>query len=165
MPSNNEQHRWLLDRTEIIERVVQFANAFDTKDWRTLRACLTERIETDYSQFRGEAPFTLDAEAYVLARQEGLAGLRTLHISTNHDVRIAGDTAVCRSAYRIYRLDPSRNPGENRFDTGGNYEHGLIRTADGWRINRIRQTVVVQEGNAQVHGAFRKNDRSAESAD
>ncbi len=156
MTEEARQIRWLRDRTEIIDLVVRFANAFDSQDWNTLRSCLTETVETDYSQFRGEAPAQESADAYVASRREGLSGLRTLHISTNHSVTVSGDEAVCQSAYRIYRLDPEREEGENRLDTAGSYEHGLVRTAQGWRIRSIRQEVLLREGNPHLHGALRK---------
>jgi hypothetical protein len=164
MNTENEQLSWLVNRTEIIETVVRFANAFDKRAWDALRSCLTDCIDTDYSQFRGQAPSQVTADEYIASRRQSLAGLRTLHISTNHEVRIDGSSAVCWSAYRIYRLDPSREPGQNRLDTAGNYEHGLIRTADGWRISSIRQTVTVQQGNTQVHGAFQPMGSGPESA-
>ena len=141
----------LADRADIIDCIVRAAAAFDAQDWGALRACLADTLETDYSQFRGEPPATVSADAYVASRREGLAGLRTLHISTNHLVEASGDEATCRSAYRIFRVDPARPAGQNRLDTAGAYEHGLVRTADGWRICRIRQTVVVQDGDPAVH--------------
>jgi hypothetical protein len=155
----DEQLWRLVDRTAVIERIVRFANSFDAKDWGVLRSCLVENIATDYSQFRGEPPRRMAADEYVASRRQTLAGLRTLHISTNHDVRITGDNAVCWSAYRIYRLDPTREAGENSLDTAGNYEHGLLRTDRGWKISRIRQTVVMQRGNPRIHGALRPDDR------
>lgn len=146
----------LADRAAVVDTVIAFANAFDAQDWQTLRRCLADEVHTDYSQFRGEAPAVVSADAYVAARQQGLAGLRTLHISTNHQVQIDGDRAECGSAYRIYRVDPQGRAGENRLDTAGRYEHALVRTAAGWRICAIRQTVVLQTGNPAIHGALRR---------
>lgn len=149
------QLQLLLDRAAITDTVVGAANAFDTQEWARLRACLTDDLHTDYSDFRGEAPATVTADSYVEARRSGLRGLKTLHISTNHQIEIDGDRAHCRSAYRIYRVDPTRAQGENRLDTAGHYEHDLVRTPSGWRISGIKQTVVLLEGAATVHGAFR----------
>ncbi len=145
----------LVDRAAITDTIVGAANAFDTQDWERLRACLSDELRTDYSDFRGEPPSTVSADAYVEARRNGLRGLNTLHISTNHEIRIEGDSAKCRSAYRIYRIDPARAPGENRLDTAGHYDHELVRAAGGWRICSITQTVVLREGVPGVHGAFR----------
>lgn len=144
-----------LERTAIVDVVVGFANAFDQQDWPRLESYLAPLLWTDYSEFRGEPPGEITAAEYVAARRRGLAGLRTVHLSSNHEVRIDGDAATCRSAYAIWRVDPQKPEGENTLHTVGHYEHGLVRGADGWRIQRIRQTVVARTGPAAVHGALR----------
>lgn len=147
--------QWLIDRTQIIETITTFANAIDRKDWQKLRDLLTDKLEIDYSDFRGEAPRQISADEYVKQRSSSLSHLKTLHISTNHEVVIQANRAECRSAYQIYRLDPNREAGANRLDTAGNYVHQLIRVGDRWRISAITQTVVVMSGDREVHGAFR----------
>ena len=147
--------RWIIDRTAIVDTIVAVANAFDAKDWQKVRSYLADEIDIDYSEFRSEPPRRVTAEEYIQQRVEGLAGLRTLHVSTNHEVTINNNTAECQSAYQIYRLDPTRESGQNRFDTAGNYFHQLIQTDGNWLIAGIKQTVVVVSGNPQVHGAKR----------
>ena len=145
----------IIDRTAVMNTIIGFANAFDAKDWQKMRSYLTDEIDIDYSEFRNETPRRITAEEYIKQRVEGLAGLRTLHVSTNHEVTINNNTAECQSAYQIYRLDPSRE-SQNRFDTAGNYFHSLIQTTDGlWLIDGIKQTVVIVTGNPQIHGALR----------
>lgn len=147
--------RWLAARAQIIDCTVRFANAFDAQDWPALRACLAERVYTDYAQFRGTPPAWELADDYVAARRAGLAGLRTLHVLTNHEVALGDDRARCVSAYQIFRVRVEPDGGERRLDTAGRYEHELARGADGWRIERIRQTVVIQSGDRAIHGALR----------
>ena len=143
------------DLLAVTDVIVGLANALDAKDWRALRSYLAPELEVDYSEFRGEAPCRMSAEAYVEARRQGLGDLKTLHLSTNHQVTLAGDQAACVSAYRIYRLDPRGEPGQNRLDTAGQYRHRLVRIGDAWRVTHIAQTVVLLEGNRAIHGAFR----------
>ena len=147
--------RWIVERAAIVDAIVAFANAIDAKDWDKLRSHLADEIDIDYSDFRNETPRRVTAEAYIKQRVEGLAGLRTLHISTNHEVTLNKNTAKCLSAYQIYRLDPTRKLGENRLDTAGNYFHSLIQTDGHWLIDGIKQTVVIVSGNPEVHGALR----------
>ncbi|MCW6049822.1 nuclear transport factor 2 family protein [Microcoleus sp. A2-C5] len=147
--------RWIVNRAAVIDAIVAFANAIDAKDWDKLRSHLADEIDIDYSDFRSETPRRVTAEAYIKQRVEGLAGLQTLHVSTNQEVTLNNDTAKCQSAYQIYRLDPTRKLGENRLDTAGNYFHSLIQTDGHWLIDGIKQTVVILSGNPQVHGALR----------
>lgn len=148
----------LVDRARVVDTVVGAANAIDARDWARLRSLLADALDVDYREFRGEPPARVSADEYVAARRRGLAGLRTLHISTNHAVEIEGDRARCVSAYRIYRIDPGRPAGENRLDTAGRYTHELERGRTGWRICGISQTVVIRAGNEAVHGALRGGD-------
>jgi len=146
----------LVDRTGVIDTVLRAARAMDAQDWPALRACLAGTLDVDYSDLRGDPPSTIAADAYVAARITGLAGLKTQHISTNHLVTIEGDRAECASCFLIHRLDPAAPTGDNTFDTAGHYVHRLARTAGGWRIDGIVQTVLWNRGNPQVHGALRR---------
>jgi hypothetical protein len=151
--SVSDELQALVDHSAVVAVVVGIANAFDRKDWPRLRSFLAAEIYTDYSQFRGEAPSYVAADAYVAARQAGLEGLQSLHISTNHEVSVDGDTATCYSSYRIFRVladNPSR-----RLDTAGTYRHRLERVEGRWLVTHIEQTVVVLDGDPSIHGALR----------
>jgi hypothetical protein len=143
----------LLDRAAVVDTVVGLANAMDEQDWARVRSLLADELDVDYSDFRGDPPSRVTADDYVASRIEGLAGLRTLHTSTNHEVRVEGDEATCGSAYHIVRVDPATG---RRLDTWGTYRHRLARTANGWRVSGIVQKVVCLEGDRAVHGALRE---------
>ena len=63
-------------------------------DWDALRGCLADELRVDYSDLRGDPPRDLAAEEYVLAREEGLAGLRALLL--DQPEQEAGFRALCR---------------------------------------------------------------------
>ena len=155
MDDEGDLLRHLADRVEITDVVLRFARAMDVQDWGLLRSCLSSSLDVDYFDLRGDPPSTIAADDFVAARVKGLAGLKTQHISTNHLVTIDGDAAECSSCFLIHRVDPSAPEGSNRFDTAGHYLHRLSRTSGGWRIHGIKQTVVWNRGNPQVHGALR----------
>jgi hypothetical protein len=58
------------------------------------------------------------------------------------------------SCFLIHRLDPAAPTADNTFDTAGHYVHRLARTAGGWRIDSIVQTVLWSRGNPQIHRAL-----------
>ena len=150
----------LVDRTAIIETIVGLANALDAQDWARVRSLLADELEVDYSAFRGEAAKRVTADGYVAERRTGLAGLRTLHISTNHEVAIDGDVGTCVSAYQIVRVEASSG---GRLETWGTYRHQLAREGRGWRVTGIVQTVTHLEGDRSIHGAFRKQPLDEEA--
>src|SRR5574342_769776 len=128
----------LLDRAAVIDVVLTLARALDVKDWAACRRCFTDEIETDYSDLRGEPPSTVKADDFVARRRAALEALKTQHLSSNHLVTVDGDRATCRSAAVIHRLRPEDGL---RFDTYGAYDHALVRTAAGWKISAVKQTV------------------------
>jgi SnoaL-like protein len=145
--------RRLLDRAAIVEVVVALANALDEQDWARVRSLLADEVDVDYSEFRGEPPTRIAADAYVASRLEGLRGLRTLHTSTNHEVEVDGDRGTCRSAHHIVRVDPVTGA---RLQTWGTYRHRLARSGGAWRVTGIVQTVTLLDGDRSVHGALRR---------
>ncbi len=146
----------LQERAAISDTILQFARALDLQDWDLCRSCFMDEIETDYADFRGQPPARVKAEDFVAFRREGLAGVRTLHLSTNHAIHIEGNRATCTSAFIIYRFRPNEK-GDSFYDSYGYYSHTLIKTAVGWKISQVKQTVLWNKGNPLVHGANRLN--------
>lgn len=148
----------LEEKLEIIDVILRFAYALDQHNWSMLRDCLANQIDADYAALRGEKRHILSAEDFVLSRTKDLAGLKTQHISTNHLVSFhTPEQAECTSCFLIHRLDPARMPDGNAYDTAGHYIHGLTHTKQGWRIDRIKQTVLWSRGNPDIHGARRRH--------
>ena len=150
----------LLDRAAVSEVVIRFARALDMQDWVLCRSCFADVVAQDYSDFRGESPSRIQADAFVALRREALTGIKTHHLSTNHAVTIDGDRALCISALMIFRCLPDGG-SDNEFDTHGFYTHGLLRTPDGWKIDTVKQAVLWSKGNSQIHGFHRGRTASA----
>lgn len=150
-------HTALEDRAEIIDTVLRFGYAMDTKNWPLLRECLADQLDTDYTALRGEARNIISADDFVALRTKDHSNMRTQHMITNQLVSVHGEHAECTSCFLIHRIDPTRPEGENSFDTAGHYTHGFVRTPHGWRIERIRQTVLWSRGNREIHGALRRH--------
>jgi hypothetical protein len=149
--------KWLEEKSEIVEIILRFAYALDNQNWALLRDCLASQLDTDYTDLRGETRRIVSAEDFVAQRTKDLAGLKTQHMSTNHLVSIHANQAECTSCFLIHRIDPTRMPDGNNYDTVGHYTHGLIRTNQSWRIDRIKQTVLWSRGNPDIHGALRRH--------
>lgn len=134
---------------DLLAPVLAYGEALDRKDWAAARACFAQEVEADYRALRGTLD-TLTAEAFVARRQVALSPLHTRHLVTPLEAEEHGDEGWVRSWYRIERIDP-RRPAPNHYHTEGDYEHRLRRTAEGWRIVAVRQTVTREEGDPSVH--------------
>ena len=146
----------LLARAEISEVIYRFCRALDSQDWALLRACFANELFVDYADFRKQKATRITADEFVEQRRQGLKGLKTQHLSSNHEITIRADKATCKSSSLIHRFDPEMETN-NSFDTHCEYEHTLIRTSEGWKVNSIVQRVHWNAGNPEVHGFHRAN--------
>ena len=138
----------LLDYFAVTEVILRFARALDLKDWKLCRSCFLDEIEADYSAFRGKPSTIISADEFVELRREALKNLKTLHLSANHAVEVAGDIATCISGMVIYRFLPEEN---EHFDSFVYYHHTLVRNSVEWKISKVKQTLLWNEGNSQIH--------------
>ncbi len=150
-----ETLQWLRDRAEVSDTVLRFARALDEGDWLAFRNCLAEELYVDYTEFRQESAHMTNADDFVAKRAKALNGLHMQHLSTNHLVTINGDQAECKSCFLIHRIDEASLGEKNFFDSAGHYIHGLLRVDGSWRINHIKQSIIWNRGNSEIHGGFR----------
>ena len=139
---------------EIINTVNRFANAFDQKDWGALGAVLSDSVELDYLDLRGDKE-TVTRNRYVESRKAALQELETQHLMSNHVVEVGNDNAVCTASALIYRRQ-----GEEYFNSHAVYRFELTATGAQWSISAIKQRILWNEGNPEIHsGARRANNQ------
>ncbi|AZS88561.1 nuclear transport factor 2 family protein [Streptomyces griseoviridis] len=143
----------VIDRLAVDEWVTEYAAAVDDGDWTAYRELFAPGGRADYRSaggVEGDAGTVADW----LAENLRLFSMRQ-HLIVNRRVRFAtldqdlGDTARVRADY----LNPMRfatdgdtappDPSEHGpagapdFVSGGRYDFGLVRTADGWRFLEV----------------------------
>ena len=137
---------------DIRKSIARFANSFDLKDWALMESVLAEDLTVDYSDLRGDPPTEVSAREYVQARREALDALDTPHIIANLEITIDGKQASVEASSMIFRtLDGLV------FNTHARYHFRLFQDQDrGWVIDRIKQTVLWNEGDPGIHGGVKK---------
>lgn len=156
MEQGDNTLQWLKDKSEIVDTVLRFFYAMDFQNWALLRNCLAETLDIDYTALRGEPRQFIFADDFVASRAKDLLGLATQHISSNHLVSINAEGAECTSSFLIHRIDQAKSKEKNSFDSAGFYTHGLVQSPTGWVIHSIRQTIIWNRGDPNIHGAFRR---------
>jgi SnoaL-like domain len=141
------------DERAIRHLIGRFANAFDLKAWDALEDCLAESLHTDYSDLRGSPPETLSRRQFVDRRRSALERLQTHHLSGNHEITVEGDRGRCRASMVIWR----RSDDGRALNTHCLYEFGVSRTATGWQISSIVQTVLWNDGEIAIHTGIRRD--------
>ncbi|MEY3033468.1 MAG: hypothetical protein RLZ86_90 [Actinomycetota bacterium] len=140
----DEELRRLVDRQQIVDVTLAYTYALDAKDWDAL-----------------DDVFTVDATAYLTEELDGREAIKervrralesldlSQHMVANHDVRIDGDSAVCRCYLQAQHVREAA-PGPPNFIVAGRYDDRFVRTSVGWRIVRRELTIMWTEGNPSV---------------
>ena len=119
------------DRLEINDLLTRYAHSVDSKDWVLYRSVFTDDAFIDYESAGG---IKGDREAVANWLETTMAGFpMTQHLISNIDVKIDGDRASVRAMF----YNPMGMPSGKTFWCGGFYNHSLVRTADGWKSQRL----------------------------
>ena len=118
----------LADRLAIIDTVVAYATAIDTRNWDLFASLFTPDALWEYKA--GDERHT--GPVQIVGRVQPTIDLldATQHLLTNHVVAIEGDTAAHACYYLAQHL-----LGDRRFLAAGRYTDELRRTDGRWRIS------------------------------
>src|SRR5688572_16924485 len=124
--------RLLLEQT-LIRLADGLDNAVDDKDWARARSFFADHLTADFSSLTGQPAATIPADALIEGWTTNLAPSKTsLHLRTNHQVTVQGDTATMVShGYAWNRLEGNGDP---LWETWGVYEHGFRKIDGAWKI-------------------------------
>jgi len=138
---------------EAIIIIEQFFTSFDTRDWQQMEACLDKELTLDYQSFRGTPKYVSTAEYYIEKRKKGLNSLNTLHKTSDYLLSESGNTVKCTCSFEIRRYEIN---SEEYFHSFGQYEIWIKKINEQLKIYKIKQIVERNEGNRNIHGAFKK---------
>ena len=135
------QVRWLMDRVAISELLHSFARALDTSDYESYAENYAEGGSIELPDPKRPGCKIVLEKARMLEQVPASLGryAATHHISTNHQIHIEGDAAKSRSY--LLAVHVNREPSDH-WSVGGWYDCEYVRTAGGWKFNRVRLTPV-----------------------
>ncbi len=139
----------LLDRAAISDVVIAYATAVDRRDWPLLRSIFTDRVFLDFRSFDPRLYREMSANEVIELARRLSAFDATQHISANHVHTLEGDRATCVSYMQAGHF-LRRPDGEHVCFLYGYYTHALVRTAEGWKIDRYALTITAQHGDPRV---------------
>ncbi|WP_280249172.1 nuclear transport factor 2 family protein [Nocardia abscessus] len=139
----------LADRLAIVDVITKMFVYTDQKRWEGLASeVFTPTVEFD-GGFGG--PVGERAAADIIADwRTGLADLDEVHHqSGNHLIDLDGDTARVHADAIAVHVKNAAVEGKTRTFVGS-YSLGVVRTADGWRVDRFHYHLKVIDGNADL---------------
>ena len=144
--------RLLEDRAQISEQVIRYAMGVDRRDWAMFADCFTDPVYADFSS--GGIPAATVPRGELVARvSTALNGFTvTQHISPNHVIEFDAsdpDRAICHSYMYAQHLLRGSDNGEF-YLLRGSYTNHMLRTPQGWRIERIIQHRSWEYGNTSA---------------
>jgi len=143
------------DRAELIELLGRYADSADLKEFDELPAHIyTDPVTLDFSSVADIPPMTTPLHDYVeILRATFGPFAATHHAITGHVIDVDGDRATIHAHVRAEHWLPAElvGDGPNCWLVVGFYDNEAVRTADGWRLSRVKLTAAHQE-NAQLAG-------------
>ena len=134
--------RRLEDRALIGEQVIKYALAVDRRDWDMFADCFTDPVFVDYSENGVPAAEFARDDLVALVRDALETYTATQHLSPNHITEFDErdpDRAICYSS--MFAQHHSHSRDEELFVLRGSYTNHMVRTARGWRIERLIQHI------------------------
>lgn len=133
-----------MDRLEIDDLLNRYIYAIDERgpDEAQAKALFTDDVVQD---FPPDVYTGIEHVAPVHAQFLAPWG-PTLHRTTNHLIDVDGDRATVRAKFLAAHVHRDDDPG-TVFHIGADLTADAVRTADGWRMSRIRLDVVWTEGD------------------
>lgn len=137
------------DRAELIELLGRYADIADLKEFTELpRVVFNDPITVDFESVAGIPPTTVPLGDYLdILRASFAPFAATHHAVTGHIVEIDGDRATIHAHVRAEHWLPGElaHGGPDRWLVVGYYDNEAVRTADGWRLTRVKLTAAHQE--------------------
>ena len=134
------------DIAEVVNLINLYPVAVDTQTWALFDQVFTEDASTD---FGGGAVFAGLESIKTVFEAIHAPFDATQHVTTNHQVSVAGDSATCLS-YVHARFIRMAVAGGTMFESTGWYDDALVRTPAGWRIRKRNCRTIWSGGNPAV---------------
>src|SRR3546814_14865661 len=109
----------LQDRIDIQDTLSSLTFFIDNREYARARELFTEDAVMDYSRLRPGSSPTRTAKDFLDEGDVVMAGFdATQHMVTNFDIRVDGDTAICRAHFRANHRSEERRVGKECVSTG-----------------------------------------------
>jgi hypothetical protein len=135
------------DREQVLDLMVRYGRACDTKDWDLLASCFVPDAVIRYRSFGEEIRGVRALEEYLRGALDPLDA--TQHLFTNFAYELDGDLGRFRCSLQAQHVRTACAGGP-LFTVGGTYEIDVARNADGWRIRRLQFEPIWMDGNPEV---------------
>lgn len=119
----------------------------DTHKWEKLLRIFNKKVLLDYSSFIGGQPTLLNANQIIDNWKRFLPGFdKTMHFIDIKKIQITGKQADCFSS--VMAVHYIKN--YQSWKVYGYYRHHLIKSENGWKVDKMQFILTFQEGNLDL---------------
>lgn len=138
------------EKRKIQETVTGIFVSTDSRDWSGVERNFNETVMLDYTSLAGGEPASLTPTQITESWKTVLPGFdHTHHAISNFNITIDHDEAVV-SHYGEAEHFIDLKKGENIWKVVGTYNHHLIRTPNGWKVDRMKFNLKYMDGNMDL---------------
>jgi hypothetical protein len=131
---------------EVLDTVVRYATALDTREWGLLERVFAEEALAHYDagSFRGRP-------AIVAMLRTFLGGCGpSQHLLGNHQISVDADVATSVCSARVLHLGAGERCDLTPFEVCGTYSDRLVRQSGRWLIEERRVQWTIRRGDPEV---------------
>jgi hypothetical protein len=141
-----------LDRIAVQQLVDELFILTDRKEWSAAEALFVDTpIEVDMTSLVGGDPLRVTAAELFAGFRWGLhAGKLSHHMATNYRIALEADRATVLAHGYAWNRVAALPPGQDLWETWGNYLLDAVRTPAGWRLSAFRYFSKLTRGNDAV---------------
>ncbi len=149
--STDELLQRLADESALRELIHSYAFGLDRQDWELWRSIFLDEVIIDMTDVEPEPlPRLLPIEKHVRAVERMFANFdATQHFMGSHRYSIDGDTAVITAHMRAEHW-LTNDRGGDKYTMFGTYTDEAVRTDEGWKLAKVKLTLIRQEGNREI---------------
>lgn len=152
------EFRLLTDEREIINVVNSIGIEADRRNWDAVQNAFAPEVLLDYSSM-GAKIETLKPPQIVAGWKTVLPGFKaTQHAISNHRVSVKNNEASSFSYVTALHYLPNESKNDV-WRVVGFYEHHLIKTPNGWLVDKMKFTATIIDGNLDLPKLATENVR------
>ena len=144
--TTDEMVRDLWNRQQINDVMLRFGRGLDLHDWELYASTLTDPFVVDFFDLTGQPPVTTTPIVWAKFAAACLEHMQVMHQYSNFTINLRGDDAD-GIFYHVSRHRFPNKKGGDQYTQYGWYENAFRRTADGWKISKLKHTFQWCDGN------------------
>ena len=138
------------EKSKIQSVVTQVFVATDNQDWGNVEASFSDQVLLDYTSMAGGEPVELAPTQITDSWKTILPGFdHTHHALSNFNITI-NDSEATVTHYGNADHFIDLNDAEDIWQVVGTYDHHLVKTKSGWKIDRMKFNLKYMDGNMDL---------------